>query len=74
MIYTYENEIFYSDNHDITHKQRMASEQLTQWQAKQRNKYWNKELMENVKRKIEIYTEELVRLKQQEVYQWLTAT
>ena len=64
MIYVHDNAIFYYGDYDHHRKIEMVGEQLVCWRAKLGNKYWKKELMENVKRKIELFTHELEMLKE----------
>ena len=63
MIYIHENTIHYYGECDTNRKILLVSAHLTMWRAKLGNKYWKKELIDNVKKKIEIHTLELERLK-----------
>lgn len=62
MIYCHENVIKYSENHPIEYKIEILQHYLMLWKAKLHNKYWKKELTDNVKKKIEIHIAELETL------------
>lgn len=59
MIYIFENKIYFYGNFDIQYKKDLLSKHLILWKAKLGNKYSQKELIDNVKTKIDLHNKEL---------------